>query len=137
MKKSSRSTRKPSELTELLNVVLKLTAELQAQSESNRKTSEKLLEALTERDAQIRLVLESKFQPMIQMVPTRTEPKQEPDSIEHLADVSEVSEASAEAEMVKSTKAFNQASATLEQDLTVEFTELAREHAQSHQGAPQ
>lgn len=125
-------TRKPSETSLLCLTITKLAAEIQLQSESNRKMSEKLLAAVTEKDAQIKLVLESKFQQYVVQSPARETPKQEPESIEHLSDVSEMSEASAEAEVIKNTKASNQADTELEALLLEEFEEIAQEHAEAH-----
>ena len=125
-------TPKQSETSLLLATVSSLAAEMVAQSESSRRISTELLARLTERDAQIRMVLESKFQQYVTMAPARTEKPQEPESTEYLADVSEMSEASAEAMVEKNTRDSKAADETLKDALAEEFEALAVEHAEAH-----
>jgi hypothetical protein len=130
-------TPKPSETAELLKTVTKLAAEVALNSEANRKMSEKLLELAASKDAQIKLVLESKFQQYVVMAPARDTPAQEPESFEHLADVSEMSEQTAEDEVEKATARQRKADEELEQALRGEYEELAAEHEASHGKEPQ
>jgi hypothetical protein len=125
MKMWWRSMQKPSEVSELIKLVADLTRNLQAQSD-------KILELASEKDRQIRMVLESKFVPYVQMIPERREKPSEPDNIEHLADVSEMSEEVAEAEVERATKRERDATAVLDQYLQEEFQSIAQEHAEVH-----
>lgn len=130
-------TPKQSELSLLANSLTKLSAEVIAQSEANRKMSEKLLDLAASKDAQIKLVLESKFQQYVVMAPARDIPPPVPESYEHLADVSEMSEQTAEDEVEKATARQKKADEELEQALRANFDELAAEHATSHGEEPQ
>ncbi len=102
--------------------------------------SEKLLEAVQEKDAQIRVVLESKFQQAVAFYPPRPEEKREPESAEYLADVSEMSEASAEQEAIKATTRYREASAEAEKamaydaqaEIIEELEAIQAEHAEAH-----
>jgi len=125
-------TRKQSETLKLLETVSNLAGELAAQSQANRAFAEKLLALAAEKDAQIKLVLESKFQNYVQMMPARPAEPREPESIEHLSDVSEMSEVSAEEQVEKSTKRERDADEALEAALRGEFEELSKEHAEAH-----
>jgi hypothetical protein len=118
-------TRKPSEVSELISLVADLAKNLQKQSET-------ILELAREKDRQIKMVLESKFQPFVQMMPPRVEQPREPESFEHLADVSEMSEATADAEMERATKREREADASLEEALREEFQSIAQEQAEAH-----
>lgn len=130
-----KGTPKPSETSLLCSTITELATELRLQAESYRKLSEKLLDMNSEKDSQIRLVLESKFQQYV-VSPTVGAIQGEPESTEYLADVSEMSEASAEIQAAKDTKRYNVASEEFEKELEAEFLELAAEHENSHrQGA--
>jgi len=118
-------TQKPSEVSELIKLVSDLTRHQQLQSD-------KILELAREKDRQIKMVLESKFIPYVQMMPPRAEKPSEPDSIEHLADVSEMSEETAEAEVERATRREREATANLEESLRQEYESIAQEHAEAH-----
>jgi hypothetical protein len=94
--------------------------------------SEKLLELAQQKDAQIRMVLESKFQPFVQMMPPRIEQTRQPESFDHLADVTEMSEEVAEAEMERATRREREATAALEESLREEYQAIAQEQAEAH-----
>lgn len=128
----SKRTPKPSETALLVETITKLTAELLAQSQDNRQTDKALLEMLKERDAQIRLVLEAKFEQRVVMYPPKTEAAPEPADTEHLQDVSEMSESEATRQVEKSTQGYKQATVDLEESLR----ELAEEHQAAHAGEP-
>jgi hypothetical protein len=121
-------TPKPSESPALHEII-------REQSKALASLSQQLALLLAERDAQIRLVLESKFQPYVQMMPARETPKVEPDPIEHLADVSEMTEESAETEAVKATTRYNAAEAEFQKQLDAELEDLQKEHEEAHQPA--
>lgn len=127
-------TPKPSETSQLCQAITDLAKELRAQSQSQRELSARLLDLVSEKDAQIKVVLESKFQHYVTAFPPRIEKPAEPENIEHLADVSEVSEQAAEDAMITSTTKSNQATTELEKQLRDDFLELAQEHAE-HAGA--
>lgn len=125
-------TPKPSETSLLCLTITKLAAELQAQSESHRKLSEKLLTLAEEKDKQIKLVLESRFEERVEMWPPRVTPPQILDNPEHLSDVSEMSESETEKEMEKVTARQREADSALEASLKEELADIAREHAEAH-----
>lgn len=132
-------TPKPSETALLLSAVTHLTAQVISQAESQRKMSEKLLAAVEEKDNQIRMVLESKFQPYVTVLPERKDKPQEQEDPQYLSDVIEMSEQSAEAEVIKATTAYNNAETELAkqlawtpEELEEGFQDLAKEHAEAH-----
>lgn len=127
-----KSTKKQSETSLLTSTIEMLAAELRQQSESQRKLSEKLLDLVTERDAQIRLVLESKFEQRIVMQPARQEAREEPADTAYLQDVTEMAKESTVIGVDKDSKAYTEATAELETELSREFEELAAEHTAAH-----
>lgn len=125
-------TPKPSDATVLADLAMRLAGQLERQSQSSQNLNQKFLASIAEKDAQIRLVLESKFQQYVTSYPPRPERPQAPEDIEHLSDVSEMSESSVENQMEKNTTAYNKASDTLAEELQREFLEIAQEHAKAH-----
>ena len=129
MTKRSKRTPKPSSESAILATLNSVVAELAA----SRKLTEKVIELAAQKDAQIKLVLESKFQNYVVMHPARPKAEEIPETFEHLADVSEVSANAAEDEMEASTAAQRKADAALEAALAEEFTKIAAEHAEAHE----
>lgn len=129
-------TPKPSETELLLGTISQLATEVKEQSAAQRDLSSKLFGLLTERDAQLRIMLESRFESRIEMYPPKPPIVQQPEDTQHLEDVTGISEASATHLVEKDTAAYNKATETLEEDLEVEFAILATEH-QAHHREPQ
>ena len=132
MEPQLKRTRRQSKTSPLIRALTNLTKELIAQSKANREFAEKLIVLAQEKDAQIKLVLESKFQEFVTTYPKRPEVPKVPEDPQALSDVTEVSEETAEAEMVASNTREKAATKSLEESLEEEFQEIAKEHAEAH-----
>ena len=125
-------TPKPSETSLLCHTITKLAAELSAQSEANRELAKHLLATISEKDQQIKLVLESKFEQRVIAFPARPQIVAEPESLEHLSET-EMSAESIDAAIEQDNRRYESATNTLAEELSQEFAEIAREHLEAHE----
>lgn len=119
-------TPKPSVTSLLCLTITKLAAELSAQVEANRELAKHLLATISEKDQQIKLVLESKFEQHVIAFPAAPRPRIEPEDLQHLSET-EMSPESTQAAVHQDTKAYQNATAELEKQLAEEFAEIAKE----------
>jgi hypothetical protein len=125
-------TPKPSETSLLCLTITKLAAELSAQSEANRELAKHLLATISEKDQQIKLVLESKFEQRVVSYPVYTGIKREPEDLSSLSET-EMSAESTQAAIDQDNERYETASKTLAEELSREFAELAKEHVEAHE----
>jgi len=125
-------TPQPSEVEQLCNTIRDLAKEVIAQSAANGQLTQKLLAALSEKDAQIRSVLDSQFQQRVTVFPPRPQPPSYPGNIQDLNDVSEMSEESAK-ELIDQVNAnYKNATDRMEEEFKKEFLSIATEHEEDH-----
>ena len=125
-------TPQPSEVEQLCNTIRDLAKEVIAQSAANGQLTQKLLAALSEKDAQIRSVLDSQFQQRVTLFPPRPQPVIAPEDLEHLSDVTEMSEQATKEALEQSDRGYQQATVELKSALGEELAEIMREHEEAH-----
>jgi hypothetical protein len=125
-------TPKPSETSLLCLTITKLAAEISAQSEANRELAKHLLATISEKDEQIKLVLESKFEQRVIAFPATPRPRIVPEDFQHLSET-EMSPESTQAAVDSDNKAYQKATEDLEKDLAEEFAQIFREHTEAHE----